>query len=129
MYVAVDSPVDLADIDFSSTITYASIANPTGNEEFEHHVRPHVEFYPYANLTTGAVQTALTGTHNVLLAVKAPQKPDGVNTVGAVITVKSANGSRDQDHHDARRAPRRHRRHAEPGLGATSPTRPTSGSR
>ena len=92
VYVAVDSPVDLADIDFSSTITYASIANPTGNEEFEHHVRPHVEIYPYSNLTTGAVQSALTGTHNVLVSVKAPQKPDEVDTVGAVITVKSANG-------------------------------------
>ena len=34
----------------------------------------------------------LTGTHNVLLSVKAPQKPDERRTVGAVITVKSADG-------------------------------------
>ena len=55
VYVAVDSPVDLSAIDFSGTITYASIVDATGNEEFEHHIRPHVEIYPYANMTTGAV--------------------------------------------------------------------------
>ena len=66
VYAAVDSPVDLADIDFSGTITYAA-DDPaiTGDEEFEHHIRPHVEIYPYSNLTAGAQQTALTGTRNV----------------------------------------------------------------
>jgi RHS repeat-associated protein len=93
VYAAVDSPVDLADIDFSGTITYAADdPNIKGDEEFEHHIRPHVELYPYSNLTSGPQQTGLTGTHNVLIAVKAPQAPDGVTSVGAVITVKSANG-------------------------------------
>ena len=93
VYVAVDSPVDLADIDFSSTITYASITNPTGNEEFEHHVRPHVEIYPYANTSTGIAQTTLPANPSILLAVKAtPEAANDISTVNAVITVKSVDG-------------------------------------
>ena len=72
-------------------------------------------------------QTALTGTRNVLVTVKAPQAPDGVTSVGAVITVKSANGLETQD--PRRRstcpptAPLPHRAPSR----STSPARPTMG--
>jgi hypothetical protein len=71
VYVAVDSPVDLSAVDFSSVITYASIENGTGSEQFEHHVRPHVEIYPHADATVGATTTALPSDSSVMLSVRA----------------------------------------------------------
>lgn len=103
VYLATDSQVDLADIAFTSTIGYTSAVDADGNPihvldrdgqpKFEHHVRPHVEIYPYADPAVPAEPTSLSGSQDVLLTVQAPAgSVDGIPTVKAVITVKSPSG-------------------------------------
>jgi hypothetical protein len=105
VYLSTDSPVDLADIEFSSTITYTSwdavdskgepipVIGKDGKPSFEHHVRPHVEIYGYSDLTAGAKPSSLAGDNDVVITVEAgSDAPDALTTVGAVITVKSAAG-------------------------------------
>ncbi len=103
VYLSADSPVDLADIDFASTITYATavdangdpipVVDADGQPVFEHHVRPHVEVYGYADLTEGADTSPLSGDNDVVITVRAGSAaPAELVTVGAVITVKSSNG-------------------------------------
>jgi RHS repeat-associated protein len=112
VYLAADSPVDLSAIDFSANITYTDVLvdgttpvpgpvdaggdpialfDAEGAPTFLHHVRPHVEIYPYADRTVPADDATITGDNDVVLAVTAlADVPDDLTTVVAIITVKTA---------------------------------------
>ena len=101
VYVAADSPVDLDLIDWSAGITYddatdsagapMAVIDASGDPIFEHHVRPHVEFYPSANPAEAAAATSLPDTFTAVLAINALAGDPG--TAIAVVTFKNANGT------------------------------------
>ncbi|RLE20154.1 MAG: hypothetical protein DRJ50_11185, partial [Actinobacteria bacterium] len=101
VYVAADSPVDLSLIDWSATITYddatdsdgapMDVLDDSGDPNFEHHVRPHVEFYPSAHPSVAAAATSLPDEFTAVLSINAIAG-DPANAI-AVVTFKNANGT------------------------------------
>jgi RHS repeat-associated protein len=105
VYLAADSPVDLGAIDWAATITYDAATDaagtpldvaPGGNPIFEHHVRPHVEFYPGADPQRPAEATDLPDEFTVVLQLDAIADEPGDAT--AVVTFKNANGTVKSSH-------------------------------
>jgi RHS repeat-associated protein len=113
VYLAADSPVDLGSIEFAATISYTDelvdgtpvpgpvgangdsipLVDGLGDPSFLHHVRPHVEVYPYSNRATPADFADVSGDNDVVLQVTAlTEVPDDITTVDAFITVKTAAG-------------------------------------
>ncbi|HSO70575.1 MAG TPA: SpvB/TcaC N-terminal domain-containing protein, partial [Arachnia sp.] len=105
VYAEADSQVDLSDLDWGATLTFAAgavdqdgdpvqLTDPDGNPVFEHRVRPHVELYPYSDSASGVRPASLgsgESTYRFTLTTDA-ERPDGVTSVDAVVTVKSATG-------------------------------------
>jgi RHS repeat-associated protein len=94
VYLAVDSPVDLSQIDWDATITYDGATGAAA--DFEQIVRPHTEFYPSAYPTTAATLTSLPDTFTAVLSVDALASNPGNAT--AVVTFKNANGTVNSSH-------------------------------
>ncbi|MHA6525880.1 SpvB/TcaC N-terminal domain-containing protein [Tessaracoccus sp. G1721] len=105
VFAEADSQVDLSALAWGATLTFddgspatdeagdpVELRDANGDLIFEHRVRPHVEIYPYADSDSGVSPAALQSgesTYRFSLTTAA-ERPDGVTSVDAVVTVKSA---------------------------------------
>jgi YD repeat-containing protein len=100
VYVAADSSVDLGQINWNARLTYdaafdaagdpMALTDVAGDPIFEHHVRPHVEFYPGADPAAPATAVSLPDTFTAVFAVDALAGDPG--SAEAVVTFKNTNG-------------------------------------